>query len=466
VLAAASATTPAAPIKFHCDASESANAVYHLACLGDQLPCTKDAFERFWHDTLQWTPADQRELDAWIEGLKKVGGAVGPPEAAPYVGNYRSFFPDVDARLQIIQVAIESTSLSEFQHRTQRWLSSDDAARFQQAMAHFRGRLRFWWRKSGREAVQARVRRAEKNLRSAATAALAGEVAAFVEAESPASDVYVHIIPGPEPKSDAASGTFISNHCFVEVTDAITAGGIASVTIHELTHYLYETAQGHRHLELMQQFVRAQVPNASAFYALLNEALATAAQEVMRERSRRSQEGTSDQDDYRHPFIPRLGRSTGPVFKEALAKRSTLYQGFSQAYLREATRELGGDVTDPKFFLTAAAILPSEKAARAYEVFLEEFQPVSFIKSDQWRLFPNLNLVFLLGYDELGPFSTAFPDLASHTSRRGFAYMASRNGHAKVCILAGTDERAIADVVRAFAKLRSVSISGLVLSID
>jgi len=50
--------------------------------------------------------------------------------------------------------------------------------------------------------------------------------------------------------------------------------------------------------------------------------------------------------------------------------------------------------------------------------------------------------------------------------KRGFAYMGSRDGHAKVCILAGADAGAIADVVRAFARLQSVSSSGLLLSID
>src|SRR5438093_6093529 len=32
-------------LTFHCDATESTNAVYHVACLAGQIPCTKDAFE-------------------------------------------------------------------------------------------------------------------------------------------------------------------------------------------------------------------------------------------------------------------------------------------------------------------------------------------------------------------------------------------------------------------------------------
>ena len=103
--------------------------------------------------------------------------------------------------------------------------------------------------------------------------------------------------------------------------------------------------------------------------------------------------------------------------KDALAKRSTLYQGFAQGYLREATRELGNDVSNPRFFLTSAAILPTNTGASAYEVFLTEFQPVSFIKSDQWRLFPYLNLVFLHAYEPEA--TTTQPLIASVSFYRG-----------------------------------------------
>jgi len=239
------------------------------------------------------------------------------------------------------------------------------------------------------------------------------------------------------------------------------------VSMHELTHYLYEAAPAGKHLALMQQFVQTDVPSASALYALLNEALAVSVQGIVAEFRPKSHEGTSDDDGYRHPFIPRLGRSTVSVLTTSLANGSTLSEpGFSKAYVREAIRELGADVTNPKFFLTAAAILPTDKASGAYEVFLQEFQPVSFIRSDQFRLFPHLNLVFLVAYDVLGGLSSSYPALASRADKRGFAYMDSRDGKASVCILAGADADAIADVVREFAKLKSVTSSGFVLAID
>jgi hypothetical protein len=334
-LIVASAAAPAASLKFHCDAAESANAVYHVACLAGHIPCTQDVFERFWHDTLQWTAADQRELDAWTTGLKKVENAAGPPRAAPDVGNYRSFFPELDARLRILHAALESRSASDFGRRTKQWLGANEAARLHDTIEYFRRRLQPWWESTGHTIETTRVRRVEKTLRSDKMVALAHRVSAFVEADAPASDVYVHLIPSPEARFDVATGTFVVNHLFVEVTDAAAPDDLASVSLHELTHYLYETAPAAKRLD-----------------------------------------------------------------------------------------------------------------------------------SDQWRLFPHLNVVFLVAYDELRAFSTAFPDLASYTNRRGFAYLGSRDGLASLLILAGVDAEAIADVVRAFANVKSVLSSGLQLVID
>jgi hypothetical protein len=463
---AASAIPRAYSPKFHCDASESANAVYHLACLAGNIPCTKPVFERFWRDKLQLTAADQSEFDAWTAIMTKVANAAPPPKPAPYIGNTRTFYPDVDAQHSVIRAAVESRSLSDFQRRARSWLNGDDAARLQIATERVRERLRPWWQAIGQNAVKGHLGQVHKKLRSQEISQLAGEVAGFVEADRPARDIYFHAIPGPESDPNAANATFVWNHCFMEVIASATPDAIASVGMHELTHYLYDTAPAARHAALMQQFDQAEVPHASALYALLNEAIACAVQGLLAERTPKANESKADDDGYPHSFIKRLCKSTVPVLSESLAKRSTLYQGFSPLYIRESNRELGDDVRDPKFFLVSAAILPTDTVASAYDVYLRELQPVTYIRSDRWRLFPYLNLVLMFAHDELRGLSTAFPEVGSYTNKRGFAYMGTRQGKASVCILSGRDAAAVTDVVKAFAKLTSVPPSGLVLSID
>src|SRR5258708_20411673 len=66
-----------APFRFHVDAAEFPNVVYHVSCLSDRSPCTKPEIEKFWHDHLRWTDFDRRQPDAWNAGLDGVTGPAG-----------------------------------------------------------------------------------------------------------------------------------------------------------------------------------------------------------------------------------------------------------------------------------------------------------------------------------------------------------------------------------------------------
>src|SRR5207342_1053641 len=41
------------------------NAVYHLACLGGSISCSRDIFERFWKDRLHESADDRQSVAAW-----------------------------------------------------------------------------------------------------------------------------------------------------------------------------------------------------------------------------------------------------------------------------------------------------------------------------------------------------------------------------------------------------------------
>jgi hypothetical protein len=206
-------------LQFHYDATESANVVYHLACLGHHIPCTREVFERFWHDQLQWSADDQRQLDAWREMLTKAEHAAPPLQPAPYLGNTPSMVPAMNARHQVIRAAIEAKSPADLERRTKKWLDPGEAARLRGAVEHLRGRLAPWWRSAGPQSVQARIRQTEKNLRKYGMPGAAAKAAAFVEASPATRDVYIHAIASPAPKGDAAGATVVANHFFMEITD-------------------------------------------------------------------------------------------------------------------------------------------------------------------------------------------------------------------------------------------------------
>src|SRR5690349_23874488 len=52
-------------MRLHVDASLRTNAVYHLACLGGSISCSREIFERFWNDRLHESADDRENVAAW-----------------------------------------------------------------------------------------------------------------------------------------------------------------------------------------------------------------------------------------------------------------------------------------------------------------------------------------------------------------------------------------------------------------
>src|SRR5262249_48885940 len=117
--------------------------------------------------------------------------------------------------------------------------------------------------------------------------------------------------------------------------------------MHELTHYFYGAAPLAKHVGLMREFLQTNKSDAPSLYTFFNEALATAVQLLVYERTK-----ITDTDPYHHPYIPRLARSMVPLLKEALATGQTAFGSFSQSYIRAGEVELGDELTSPSFLLS------------------------------------------------------------------------------------------------------------------
>jgi len=74
-------------------------------------------------------------------------------------------------------------------------LSANEAARLHETIEYFRGGSSHGGKPPAARSSKSRVRRVEKTLRSDKIVALTGRLSAFVEADAPASDIYVHLIP-------------------------------------------------------------------------------------------------------------------------------------------------------------------------------------------------------------------------------------------------------------------------------
>jgi hypothetical protein len=448
-----------APLRFHYDANEFTNVVYHVACVAGRLPCTKPVFERFWHDRLQWSPADQAQLDAWLRIVDKLQGAAPKPAPAPFIPNFAGWFPSRIPLNRIIITAAEAGSSGAFRKQAVRLMTREDAGRMTAALEHFQRRFDPWWVATGKQIAEALVRKLKRQKNDLAP--FASQVAAFMEAKLEKEEVFMHAVAGPEPKSKDATASPVWTHFFIEVTDDATPDWITSIAIHELTHTFYDRAPAEKHLGLMKEFVDSKEPHAQGFYTFLNEGLATAVQGLLGE-----QRGEKDDDPYHHPYIPRLGRAAMPLLKEALAKRSTLFSGFAEQYLRAGAEELKQDVTNPKFILSSVALFSTEKTDKAKAVYLEALPPWASAGPEDWKQFSELNAVFFHTYDELEHYVRQIPELGPLQRHRGFAYSTPHGKKGRALFLAGRDAEALIDVVKRLAAVPSLPAEGLIFSIE
>lgn len=430
-----------APLRFHVDASQFANAVYHVACLTGRAPCTKTVFERFWNEQYHVTREDGRRFDEFASAMDGLESAAGEIPSAPFLPNYSSFYPPLDLRARIMAAALGSNSAADFRRRARDLGNPEAIGRIAAVFDAVEQRLHPWWGSTGAPLAQFRVAAMQRQLQRLGVPRLAGEMAAFFEVSSFPRDVYLHIIPSPEFNGKAASATPSLNHFCLELTRDAEDTAAAWGTIHELTHSLYDAASPVKKRSLMDEFVTSSDAAAQGLYMYLNEAVATAVQLLILERN-----GRRDDDPYHDRYIPRLAFQTLPLLRDALSRRGTLFHGFAALYLAAGRRALGNEADSLAFRFSTPAVLGEPDLQSA---FLEVFAPHWVVTGENdARRFPHVRVVRVR--PSTGP------------SPRGAASL-SATGE---LLLTGRDRNAIADLARKLSEWRGAVEPGPLFTID
>jgi hypothetical protein len=465
------ATVVAASLIFHVDAVERVNVVYNVACLAEQVPCTKAKYDKLWAE-LKWSPADQAHLDRWRSIVRAAEMRARPAPESPLLANYPSFFPSIRQRQSILQSALDATSVNAFERHVASVVPADDARALAEVLRHFQTRLHPWWQRVGRHRT-AGARGVERSLLPAQRD-LMGRVAAFVQADPRIRDVYMHVVPSPDVSDDEASGTVVRNHFFMELVsvdatrpDAAQASEmVVSVALHELTHALYESAPPATHAAVMRQFVDAPDRNGPSMYAFLNEAIATAVQEIAAEVAHPGQ-ASDEGSGYRHAYIARLGRAAVAPIKAALAAGRTLTDGFTGDYLRSGRAALGADADTLAFTFSAVALLAAEPMQPAVRALREAMGTSYSVDSlPEWRQAGELNAVFLVDYDDVRQFADRIPDLPQLLTHRGFAFITPYMTRSHVLVLSGRDADAVTALIKQLSPSKPLPPDGAVLTLD
>src|SRR5258708_4633838 len=425
-----------APFRFHVDAAEFPNVVYHLSCLSDKSPCTKPEIEKFWHDDLRWTSLEQRQLDASIAALDAVAASQPKPLESPFLPNYPGYYPDLAATRRIIAAGLDSHSPAEFRKRAATLAPANEIVQLSNALEHFQQRLRPWWKSSGKR-YAARRKPIQSLLNAPGVAVVAERIARFMESGTTGGEFRVDLIARNNPQSDAAIATFVGNHLLVELIDTMKNPKDAiPVLMHELTHALYETAPLPLHQKLIRDFATSSEPQAQALYAILNEGIATAVQLTLLDSAAEQ----NDQDTYRHPFIPRIGRAVSAPLREALENGPTLFHGFLESYLRVCPIELKEELASPRFILLSTILFPIGELDEAGKAYHSYITPIWSASPENRGRFPEVNIVFLITYDKLDAIAGNWDEIVPLSQQhRGLAFSEPRNNKRCTHVLSRPD---------------------------
>ncbi|MDX1980259.1 MAG: alpha/beta hydrolase [Bryobacteraceae bacterium] len=419
--------------RFTVRTSNHATAVYHLACITDQIGCTKKKFgEHAKHPSVE-------EWKAAFAELKPEPANETRP--SPFPANTLGMHPEVRLRARTLEAALDARSAGDLARRAR--IDPDVARKMWRALDGMKRALG-----DTRSAVRRHVAPTQRILKDPRLTGLARKVGALLEPGQASERIELHLIPSPEPKTDEAMGTFIGHHAVIELTDGAKPEFAASVALHETIHYLYDSVPTKAHRDRIEMFVARQHPRASSFYALFNEALAVATQHLLTRRMQWREEKKSDEEMYRHSYVPRAGRVLAPIVEQWIAERRRFDGELVKAYEEACLREFAADLADPRFVLVSSVFLPSNAGESAFGTVMSALQPVSWVRGGNWQQYTHLPIVLFGNHDDLKTIRAAHPEIAKLAVQQSFV-VSKESERRPLVVLGGNDPDSITRAAQA-----------------
>lgn len=389
---------------FSVEASLQTSAVYTLACLGNQISCTRTKFQG---------RESQPAVAEWKAVFAAMPAIASDTSVDPFLPNTPALFPAQNHRNQILEALFDARSEEQLARQAQ--LDRALARKLWSAIRSMRDSL-----PRIPASLPAMRNASQKLLRDPRVSNLTQDIGAFLQPTGANEAIILHLIPSPDPSTDDANGTMIGRHVFVEITNSAQADFAPSIAIHETIHYLYDSVSAGTHRDRMRLFLARAYPRASSFYTLFNEALAVASQRLL--DIRMGEKPDSEGDSYRDAYIPRAGRVLGPILDQWISQHGRFDERFVQAYLDGCAKEFAPDRDSPNFVLVSGVFVASSSAEAAVAQLLSDLQSHSNVRltpeESGWNRFTNAPLVLLGTPAELRSFWARYPAI-EHIAAEG-----------------------------------------------
>lgn len=393
------------PVEFHFVVSELANLTFELDAMAGLSGADEEAYRNLWRKELRWSREDDWQLDRW-KSLRVAQQGPAVPTGGLKVGwppNFASFYGRELGQDQLVRIAgLQARSVSDYRKRLGRLTSAREADGLTSVLKHFGPRFGEFWAREGKALVAPKAEGFERLVRERGIQELAGQLAAFTEAElGKRPEAWFYLVAHPTRLGKNTMATQIQSHAPVELLDEESPEEKLGVIVHELVHHFYDRAPLARHMGLMDEFRALEPAWRMSAYSYLNEAVATAAG-VMVERRLRTEAGfaawvAQPDNVYGQPWIAALGTATYPLVERCLGGECGLFTGFAGRYVTAAEAALGNKVRHAHFRLASRILLFGDPSLRgASRLFRDRVPSIMHATGfEQLARFPEVPVVLL-----------------------------------------------------------------------
>lgn len=468
-------------LAFEFHASPFANLVYDLNVITGVTRGSGDAFREAWTDGGVLRPEDEPLLTRWRSLVERYPLFVEFAADEPNLPYPLGHGPGMDWKDKLAIAGYASATPAALRDRLALLVSPQDIPRFVEVVERFWPRFQRWFAAQG----EAEASRFARGLRALAERqgmlGLTERMAEFYGSDVPRGQVlHFHVMFRPRTAEERSSGhvgttaSELENFAAVEVVDGESPADRIDVVMHELFHFLYWTRPLDRHLGEARAFAASGHPAAAGLYAILDEAVATAAgngvvgKRVMTPTA--FEKMLAGPGLYAEPFIRAMGAALLPTMEHVASEGGHLDDDFVRAYLALADRALGDDVRALHLLLRSRKLIVLQASETPWIMrFQQAFRGGSVgihVGDGDWGLarYEHVSAVVMVRTESLGALEGRSPILDAERLRalteasagkRGVAFGIQRSVDTDLYVLAAVDDAAMAELIDLFNAARA-----------